>query len=264
MLEHEILYAHSSIAITGILLVLIMLANEIGFHTGRFIQNRTDSETKSLTGSVQASILGLLALLLGFTFSMSMQRYDNRNQAVIEEANAIGTAMLRVQLLPEQFQEEAGELMRKYVDLRIAAGTIDLTQPDVRKKFLDDTASFQNKIWAVAIAAANADPRPVTTGNFIKSINDVIDSQGRRNALLEMHVPEIVLLLLFTVFISSGGILGYSSGLSGQRIIAPTALVAVLISLIVFIIIDLDRPRRGLIHVNQGVMLELQQPRHTP
>jgi len=71
--------------------VLIILMNKVGFHFGRFVQNRTDEEIKSLTGAIQGSILGLLALLSGFTFGMSVQRYDNRRAALISEANAIGT-----------------------------------------------------------------------------------------------------------------------------------------------------------------------------
>jgi len=93
----------------------------------------------------------------------------------------------------------------------------------------------------------------------VTSLNGVIDSQGKRNALLQMHVPEIVLLLLFIVFISTGGIIGYSTGLSGKRVLIPTVLVSFLIALIVFIIIDLDRPKRGLIQVDQGIMLELRE-----
>ena len=99
----------------------------------------------------------------------------------------------------------------------------------------------------------------MTTGVFVKSLNDVIDMQGKRSALLRMHVPETVLLLLFIVFISAGGMMGYSGGLSGKRIVAPVVLVSLLITLIVFLIIDLDRPRRGLIQVNQDAMLELRR-----
>ena len=106
---------------------------------------------------------------------------------------------------------------------------------------------------------AAEEPRPVTSGAFITSLNDMIDSQGRRNALLQLHVPEIVLLLLFAVFIASGGMLGYSSGLGGKRVLAPTLMVSFLIAMIVFIIIDLDRPKRGLIQVNQGSIVELRQ-----
>jgi hypothetical protein len=257
MYEHELLYGFSSIAIASALFFAIIICNEIGFRSGRFIQLRTDNEVKVLTGSIQASILGLLALLLGFTFSMSMQRYDNRSMALIEEANAIGTAILRVQLLPEEFRTDAEELFREYVNLRVSVGKLDLTQQHEREIYNIKITDVQNELWTLAISATNLDPRPVTTGAFVKSLNDVFDSQGKRNALLQMHVPEVVLVLLFIVFISSGGMMGYSAGLIGKRIVAPIILVSLLITLIVFIIIDLDRPKRGLIQIDQGVMVEL-------
>tara|TARA_R110002049_G_scaffold246665_4_gene420770 strand:+ start:537 stop:1328 length:792 start_codon:yes stop_codon:yes gene_type:complete len=257
MYEHELLYGFSSVSIALALFVAIILFNEIGFRSGRFIQSHTDSDVKALTGSIQASILGLLALLLGFTFSMSMQRYDNRSMALIDEANAIGTAVLRVQLLPEEYRADANKLFQEYVDSRVSIGKLDLTKLEERNDYNKKISDLQSALWSLAISATNDDPRPVTTGAFVKSLNDVIDSQGKRNALLQMHVPEVVLVLLFIVFISSGGIMGYSAGLSGKRVIAPIILVSLLITLIVFIIIDLDRPKRGLIQVNQGVMTEL-------
>ena len=229
------LYNYDSLLITGVLFLLIVLLNEVGFRIGRFVQHSTDSEVKTLTGSIQGSILGLLALLLGFTFSMSMQRFDGRSEALIAEANAIGTASLRVQLLPVQFQDEANALLARYVDMRIAIGKVDLSHALERKKYNQTIAALQSELWALAVAATNADPRPV------------------------MRVPEVVLLLLFTVFIASGGMLGYSSGLSGKRVVAPTLMVSFLIAMIVFIIIiDLDRPKRGLIMVDQSSLLALQ------
>lgn len=257
-MTQQLLYDYSSLTITLTLFMLIVAFNEIGYRVGRFVQDRTDTEIKTLTGAIQASILGLLALLLGFTFSMSMQRFDNRSQALIEEANAIGTAVLRVELLPEEYRTEATRLLRQYIDLRVAVGKVDLTRRAERRDYGARIARSQSELWALAVAAAQADPRPVTSGAFMTALNDMIDSQGKRNALLEMHVPEVVLLLLFVVFIASGGILGYSSGLSGHRVVAPTLMVSFLIALIVFIIIDLDRPRRGLIQVNQNSMLLLQ------
>lgn len=254
----ELLYGYSSIAISAMLFVTIVVFNEVGFRIGGYVQSHTDNEVKTLTGSIQASVLGLLALLLGFTFSMSMQRFDNRSMALIEEANAISTAMLRVQLLPEEYKNEADQLFREYIDLRVAIGHLDLTKTEERNAYNQKIAKLQKDLWSLAISATNSDPRPVTTGVFVKSLNDVIDAQGKRNALLQMHVPEVVLILLFIVFISSGGIMGYSAGLSGKKMIAPIVLVSVLITLIVFIIIDLDRPKRGVIQVNQGVMIDLQ------
>lgn len=84
--QQELLYGYSSVAIAVILFIAIVVFNEVGFRVGRFVQVRTDSEVRTLTGSIQASILGLLALLLGFTFSMSMQRFDNRSMALVDEA----------------------------------------------------------------------------------------------------------------------------------------------------------------------------------
>jgi hypothetical protein len=219
---------------------------------------------KSLTGSLQASILGLLALLLGFTFSMSMQRFDNRSMALIDEANAIGTVLFRTELLNSESRVKADALLAQYVDLRVDIGQIDLTQSDQRRQYNQQITRLQQAIWSVAMEATELDPRAVTTGAFIKSLNDMIDAQGKRNALLQMHVPEVVLLLLFLVFIASVGIIGYSSGLGGRRISAPTLLIALLISMIVFIIIDLDRPKRGLIQVNQSLLYELQVPQKSP
>ncbi len=257
MAQNEFLYAYSSLAIVFCLLVVIIFAGELGFHLGHFVQRRTDSEIKALTGSIQGSILGLLALLLGFTFSMSMQRYDNRSMAMIEEANAIGTTILRVELLPATHKSVMDSLLQEYVALRIASGTLDMSQEAERREHQVKVTQLQNRMWAQAVEAAQEDPRPVTTGAFIQSLNGLIDSQGKRSALLQMHVPEVVLILLFLVFVSSGGMLGYSSGLTGSRVMMPLALISLLITLIVFIIVDLDRPRRGIIQVDQAPMRAL-------
>ena len=256
--QQQLLYGHSSLLITIVLFILIIIMNEVGFQAGRYIQNRTDDEIKEHTSSIQGSVLGLLALLLGFTFSMSMQRYDNRSQALIAEANAIGTAILRADLLPTAYKEESLSLFDRYVTERIAIGQLDITKKSEREKYNKKIVDLQSGLWSLAVVATNEDPRPVTTGAFMTSLNDVIDTQGKRNALLQMHVPEVVLFLLFIVFMSSGGMLGYSSGLSGKRVIAPTVMVSFLISMVVFIIIDLDRPKRGLIQVDQSSMTYLQ------
>ncbi|WP_210546202.1 hypothetical protein [Rhodoferax sp. PAMC 29310] len=107
--------------------------------------------------------------------------------------------------------------------------------------------------------ATNDDSRPVTIGEFVNSLDQMIDNQGRRNALHRLLVREVVLLLLFTAFLAWSSMLGYSSGLSGRLVVARAILVSLLISLTVFIIIDLDRPKRGLIQVDQGILMELKQ-----
>lgn len=254
MIQIEMLYNYHSITITAVLFLSIIVFNEISFRLGFFVQSHTGNEIKALTGSIQGSVLGLLALLLGFTFSMSIQRYDHRSIAVIEEANAIETALLRIELLPNEYKLEARKLFKDYIDLRVSIGEFDLTRKDERKIYNEKINFIQKELWSLAVLATNDDPRPVTTGAFVQSLNDVIDIQGKRNAFLQMHIPEAVLFLLFIVFMASAGIMGYSAGLSGKRMIIPIILTSFLISLIVFIIIDLDRPRRGIIKIKQEAM----------
>ena len=258
MLPTEMLYDVSSVAIALILFFAIVAFNELGFRAGRYVQAKTDDEVKAMTGSIQGSILGLLALLLGFTFSMSMQRYDARSMAVIDEANTIGTAMLRVKLLPDAYRDEADAALKQYVALRAEVGSVDLTREEERARYNERAVELQNQLWNIVTQATDADPRPVTTGAFLNSLNDMIDAQGKRNAILQQHVPETILLLLFFVFVVNGAMMGYSSGLSGKRMTVPIVLVSLLITLIVFTIIDLDRPKRGLIQVDQSVMQSLE------
>lgn len=251
------LFSYSSVTIALALFFSIIVINEMCYRLGVTVQARTDDEVKALTGSVQASVLGLLALLLGFTFSMSMQRFDNRSMALIDEANAIGTAMLRADLLPEAQRQAAKTALQSYAQARAEMSGIDLTHAEQRHIYRERISGIQKDLWATTIAATEIDARAVTTGAFLTSLNELIDSQGKRSALLRAHVPEPILLLLLFVFVASVGMMGYSSGLSNKRIFAPVLLVSLLITLIVFIIIDLDRPKRGLITVDQSPLLEL-------
>ena len=129
---------------------------------------------------------------------------------------------------------------------------IDMMNVSVRNRIIEKTLNLQGQPWKAAIEAADADPRPITSGYFIQSLNEVFDAYGRRQAALEKHVPELVLFLLFAISIISGCISGYAAGLARRRPWLATVSVAGLIMLVIFIVIDLDRPRRGLIQVNQS------------
>ncbi len=129
----ELLYDQNSVLIAIALLAAILVANEVGYRLGRWNRAKADTGAKSQTNAIQAAMLGLLALLLGFTFTMALQRFDNRSQAVLNESNAIGTAYLRTQLLPEAQRETAKRMIADYVQLRIEANKVDLTQEQTRR-----------------------------------------------------------------------------------------------------------------------------------
>ncbi len=255
---NEIMYDQSSVMIAVLLFAALIVATEVTFHLGRRSIKKTTEAKKSQISAIQGSILGVLALLLGFTFSLSLQRYDSRSEAVVSEANAIGTAALRADLLPPAYRSDAKQKLQDYLDLRIQAGAISLEHQDERKAVVVQSNRLLDEIWRLAAEAASVDANPVTTGLFIQAVNDVIDSYGSRDAELNRHVPETALFLLLITLVMTASLVGYGSGVSGHRASLATHVLYFLIVLMVFLIIDLDRPRRGLIEVSQQSMVDLQ------
>ena len=249
----EIMYNHSSILIVGLLLLALLAAIETGFRLGGKASPNVNEAFKGQVNTIQASLLGLLALLLGFTFSQALQRYDTRSDAVVAEANAIGTVLLRIELFPEEVRSPFRTELERYIDLRIRSGNVSLDQVDERAETLSAVEAAQRGLWRLGSAAINA-PQ---SGIVVQGLNDMFDAYTARNAALDRHVPEIVLFLLFGTFLLTACLVGYSSGVSRNRAAFPTYVLVVLITTLVFIILDLDRPRRGVIEVSQQPLLDL-------
>jgi len=254
----EIMYSQSSVLIVSGLFIFMLLALEIGFRSSRRKQVRT-TEAITQANAVLAAMLGLLALLLAFTFSAALQRYEDRSQTVVAEANAIGTTYLRARLLPREMQDEVQALLRQYLDVRIQGGHVDATDPALYESLLNQGNLMEAQLWNHAVRAAELDKSVVTSGLFIQSLNELIDTSGTRNAALNRHVPEIVLFLMFATIVLTTATLGYASGIAGHRVTLAAFLLLILIALVVYLIIDLDRPRRGVIQVSHESMLSLQQ-----
>jgi ABC-type multidrug transport system fused ATPase/permease subunit len=254
----EIMYSQSSFLIVLGLFIFMLLAMEIGFRSGR---RRQASVAEAITqaNSVLVSMLGLLALLLAFTFSAALQRFEDRSQTVVAEANAIGTTYLRARLLPGGMPDEVQALLRRYLDVRIQEGRVDSTEPEFHESLLHQAKLMEAGLWSHAVKAAELDKSVVTSGLFIQSLNELIDTSTTRNAALNRQVPEIVLLLMFATIVLTTATLGYASGIAGHRVTLAAFVLLILIALVVYLIIDLDRPRRGVIQVSHESMLSLQQ-----
>ena len=203
-------------------------------------------------------MLGLLALLLAFTFSAALQRYEDRSQTVVAEANAIGTTYLRARLLPGGMQDEVQALLRQYLDVRIQEGRVDATEPELHESLQQQAQRMQTQLWRHAVRAAELDNSVVTSGLFIQSLNELIDTSTTRNAALNRQVPEVVLFLMIATIVLTTATLGYASGIAGHRVTLAAFVLVMLIALVVYLIIDLDRPRRGAIQVSHESMLSLQ------
>lgn len=255
---NELMYDFNSGLIALALLVTMVGAIEAGYRIGFRHKDGASDAARDHVYAIQASILGILALLLGFTFSLSLQRYDNRSEAVVEEANAIGTTYLRAQLLAGPIRNEVQSQLRDYLDLRVQASAIPTVDHGGREALLSKSSQLQTSLWGLVRQAAANDPNPVTTGLYVQALNELIDSYGRRDAALNRHVPELVLMLLYATFLLAGGIVGFAAGVAGHRPSLVSYLMVMLMVILVFIILDLDRPRRGLILVSQKPLLDLQ------
>src|SRR5271170_5954779 len=121
--NESLFYRINEVVINWLFFALMLMATEVGFRLGRKLETRTPENVKSQISTVEAAILGILALLLGFTVSMAVFRFETRKQLVLEEADAIGTSSLRAQLLPAPAGPEIQSLLRQYVSVRVQYGT---------------------------------------------------------------------------------------------------------------------------------------------
>ncbi len=256
------MYSQNSILLAGILLASSLVAIEIGYRVGRKRKALANGDMGTHIGAIQSALLGLLALLLGFTFSLALQRHDSRSAAVVDEANAIGTAYLRAGLLPLSVRGDVQTLLESYLDGRVEESVIPLSNQAERQALLAQAGQDQAALWRYALQAAAEDPNPVTTGLFIDALNALIDAHGSRNAALDRHVPELIMLLLYGAFVITWGIVGFTSGAAGHRPSLVAYITLVLTVVVVLIIVDLDRPRRGLIHIDHTSLTDLQAALH--
>jgi hypothetical protein len=149
-------------------------------------------------------------------------------------------------------------LLRDYVDSRLEFFRAGIDQGQL-KTVTDRTQQLQRELWSRVPIAVEKDPRPLTTGLFIQSLNEVIDLESERVAAMENHVPQSVLVLLFLVSLMAVVGVGYGCGLAKSRHLFSTTMLAILLMLVTIAIMELDRPRRGLIKVSQNPMIRLQE-----
>jgi hypothetical protein len=231
-------------------LVLLLAAATIGHGLGtRAVLRGGGGGTTTLEGA----ILGLLALLIAFTFSMALSHFEARRDAVLEEANAIGTTALRARLLPAPYAGESLDLLRSYTQIRLDLARSSPTY-DEAASAITRSSAIQEKLWRQAMAVAATDTGMVPTGLYITSLNEMIDDQEKRLAAVRNRIPPVVIWSLYGVAITAVGFTGYGVGLEKQRSRLPIFIVSVLLAAVILLIQDLDRPGVGFLRVSQQPM----------
>jgi hypothetical protein len=227
------------------MLVMLEVGRRIGIR--RFARDREGA--RAGIGAVEGALYALLGLLIAFTFSSAASRFDTRRALVVEEANDIGTAWLRLDLLPPDAQPALRDLFRRYVDSRLETYR---RMPDVAaaEAELAKTVAMQGDIWNRATAAIGPSPGPAGA-LLLDSLNTMFDIVTTRTMAARMHLPAIIFGMLAVLALLASLFAGYAMGEGKSRSLLHVLGFAAVMAMTVYVILDLEYPRIGLIRLDE-------------
>jgi len=236
----------------GLLLgILLALALDLGRQVAvRYKIDQTPERNQQM-GTIRDSFFILLSLLLGFTLTFAASRFAERRSLVVEEAVSLGTTYLRASTLPQPYRDRSKQLLREYVDARLALDDADKSQ---FKQAMSRSKHIQEELWLDAATVAQND-RSAVTAVYLNSLNETIDLDAKRVAAFEYHVaPPIWMLIIFVALIVS-----FTRGATmTSRFWLSLILIPVTIAIVVALIADLDAPSNGLIRLDQRPLQRLK------
>ena len=216
---------------------------------GRRLARREAAVGEASTGALDSAVFALLGLLLAFTFSGASQRFDTRRAQIVEETNNIGTAWLRLDLLPADQQPALRDLFRRYVDSRLEIYSklkhTDATSPEFQR-----STALQSEIWNRAVAACGEKRDPATTSLVIEALNAMLDITTTRAAAAQMHPPLVVFALLFLLALASAFVAGHGMASAAKAPWLHMLTFAAMISASVYLVLDLEYPRAGFVRID--------------
>ena len=244
----------------GLFLGMLILF-EIGWRIGIDRLKRDRESVAKGGGAVEAAVFALLGLLLAFTFSGAASRFEARRPLITEEANAIGTAYLRLDLLPGDAQPEMRQLFRHYLDTRLET-YLNVKDVAATKAKFTESVALQGDIWAKALVACR---RPEAPGHaamlLLPALNAMIDITTTRAVATQNHPPLIIFLLLAGLSLVSAMLAGFDNSNNKVRNWPYMVIFAVTMSLTLYVILDLEFPRLGMIRIDAAdqTLIELRK-----
>jgi hypothetical protein len=241
-------------AVYGLIAIVLLLAFEGGYRLSKVWERRYPDKAEASVGALSGATLALLAFLMAFVTGAGVNNFTARRQAVVDEANAIGTTYLRAGYLPDPEGAESRQLLRDYVDQRLAA-----VDPSQTAQAIVRSEEIQQELWARAETLAQTSSSP-TLALYIAALNDVIDMHTIRvNVALVFRLPSAFVLLLLVIAILALGLVGLHAGYAEKR--NPLALVVFVFTLaaVFLLVVDLTRNQEGMMQVSQQALLDLQR-----
>ncbi len=228
----------------------ILLFLELGRWIGRVAITRFGRSGEPNVGSLETAVFALMGLLIAFTFSGALNRFDTRRVQVVDEANAIGTAWLRLDLVPASAQPKLRQAFRDYGDSRIATYR-KLPDLAAAQQELKRTQQLQNEIWSQAVAATRLpDARAQAEILVMPALNQMFDIVGTRIAAMQMHPPEVIYAMLACLALASALLSGYQSAGEKVRDWIHHLGFAAIMAITIYVILDLEYPRLGWIRID--------------
>jgi hypothetical protein len=245
----------SSLELGLILFAVVFGATALGLVLGRLVRHRSE-HLREPFGALQAALLGLVGLVLAFGLALAVGRYESRRAAVVEDANAIGTTYLRAQTLAEPLRTRSLERLMRYTDTSIQLSRSVPGSADARSAIADGQ-QLQRELWRLAGQALVDAPTASAPRLYVETLNEMIDMQTVRVAGLNNRVPGAVLAVEVGGAAVALGLLGFYLSLLGRGVIT-VVLAAGLVTLLLLVTFDLDRPTRGLIRVPDAPLTSLR------
>jgi hypothetical protein len=247
-------------SIAGGLLLVIVVLLEVGRRVGARRREADSGGANEGLGAIEGAVFGLMGLLIAFTFSGAAARFDARRAEIGQEANAIGTAYLRIDLLPASVQPALREDFRNYVDLRIE--TFRKIRRSVQGAEQDYARSMdlQNKIWKEGVVACQQQASPAATMLVLESFNAMIDITTTRLVSAQTHPPAVIFYGLGLLVLATSLLAGYGMAAGKKRSSMHMILYAIIMSASLYTILDLEYPRVGLIRLDSAdqVLIDLR------
>jgi hypothetical protein len=256
-----VFFSLPSWAVGLIVFGIIGAVTAAGFATGRYLREH-EAKLREPFGVLQGALLGVVALILAFGLTLVVGRYEDRRAATVTEANAIGTTYLRGQLLAEPVRTRSLDLLRRYTDLALQVSREVPGSAGMRHTTAAEGV-LQRRLWRLAGEAISAAPNASAPRLYVDSLNTTIDSQEARLSSTANRVPGAVLVLEVFGAAAAMGLLALHISVLGRGLVAMLA-ASVLVTLLLLVTFDLDRPTRGLITVPstplQAVRLSMALP----
>lgn len=240
-------------------ILLVMIFIEVGYRLGIIAHKKSEDEKEAPISGVSGAVLGLSAFIMAFTFAIAAERYQAKKGLVRDDANAIRSAFVRADFVPEPDRAESKRLLKMYLEKRLAfakAGQVE--QQDVGR-LLAETDRIQRRLWAIAVANAERDMNSDVAALYIESLNDLSEVHARRLAIgVRERIPIGIWIVLYSLTILGMISMGYHAGIAGSKRSKATWIVAISFGMVIALIASLDRPS-GFIKVTQQPLVDVQE-----